>query len=108
MQTRAAGLPSSDAPTRATPVRLRGGSLHSTPRVNFMLPMTEILFIVEESAEGGYTAHAVNASIVTEADSLEELREHVRDAVRCHFDDDDVDRPKLIRLHLVRDEIIAA
>lgn len=70
--------------------------------------MTEILFIVEESDEGGYTAHAVNASIITEADSLEALREQVRDAVRCHFDDDDVNRPKLIRLHLVRDEIIAA
>jgi predicted RNase H-like HicB family nuclease len=70
--------------------------------------MTEILFIVEESDEGGYTAHAVDASIVTEADSLDELRENVRDAVRCHYDDDDVYRPKLIRLHLVRDEVIAA
>ena len=70
--------------------------------------MTEILFIVEESEEGGYKAHAVGASIVTEADTLEELREMVRDAVRCHFDDDDVDRPKAIRLHLVHDEVIAA
>ena len=95
-------------PPRGTPVRLRGAPFTPHRRVHFMLPMTEILFIVEESDEGGYTAHAVNASIVTEADSLEELREHVRDAVRCHFDDDDVDRPKLIRLHLVRDEIIAA
>ena len=70
--------------------------------------MTELLFIVEEAAEGGYVARAVGASIVTEADSLDELRETVRDAVRCHFDDDAVDRPKLIRLHLVRDEVIAA
>lgn len=68
--------------------------------------MTEILFIVEEAAEGGYIARSIQASIVTEADDLTTLRDAVRDAVRCHFDDDD--RPKMIRLHLVRDEIIAA
>jgi hypothetical protein len=70
--------------------------------------MTEILFIVEEADEGGYTARAVGASIVTEADSMEEFRETVRDAVRCHFDEGDSGRPKAIRLHLVRDEVIAA
>jgi hypothetical protein len=68
--------------------------------------MTEILFIVEEAAEGGYTARAVGASIVTEGDDLGQLREAVRDAVRCHFEESD--RPKAIRLHLVRDEVIAA
>ena len=68
--------------------------------------MTEILFIVEEAAEGGYIARSVQASIVTEADDLAALREAVRDAVRCHFDEND--RPKAIRLHLVRDEVIAA
>lgn len=68
--------------------------------------MTEILFIVEEAVEGGFTARAVGASIVTEADDIGELREAVRDAVRCHYDD--ADRPKVIRLHLVRDEVIAA
>ena len=68
--------------------------------------MTEILFIVEEAAEGGYVARAVNASIVTEADDVEQLREAVRDAVRCHYDE--ADRPTVIRLHLVRDEVIAA
>ncbi|MGH7719240.1 MAG: hypothetical protein ACREON_10395, partial [Gemmatimonadaceae bacterium] len=67
--------------------------------------MTEILFI-EEAAEGGYIARSVEASIVTEADDLAHLRDAARDAVRCHFDEDD--RPKAIRLHLVRDEIIAA
>ncbi|HEX3867686.1 MAG TPA: hypothetical protein VHV78_13075 [Gemmatimonadaceae bacterium] len=70
--------------------------------------MTEILFIVEEAEEGGYIAHAVGASIVTEGDTLEELREMVRDAVRCHFNEDDAERPKAIRLHLVHDEVIAA
>ncbi|CAN5907889.1 2-oxoisovalerate dehydrogenase E1 subunit beta [soil metagenome] len=69
--------------------------------------MTELLFIVEEAAEGGYVAHAVGASIVTEADDLDQLRVMVRDAVRCHFDED-AERPKAIRLHLVHDEVIAA
>lgn len=68
--------------------------------------MTEIVFIVEEAAEGGYTARAVGTSIFSEGDDLEQLRQAVRDAVRCHFDDGD--RPKAIRLHLVRDEVIAA
>lgn len=68
--------------------------------------MSEVVFVVEESPEGGFTAAAVTPSIVTEADSLEELREHVRDAVRCHFDEGDV--PTLIRLHFVRDEVFAA
>ena len=69
--------------------------------------MTELLFIVEEAAEGGYIAHAVGASIVTEADDLDQLRVKVRDAVRCHFDED-AERPTAIRLHMVHDEVIAA
>jgi predicted RNase H-like HicB family nuclease len=67
---------------------------------------SEIIFVVEEAAEGGYTAHALGASIVTEADTLNELREEIRDAVRCHFED--ADRPSVIRLHLVHDEVIPA
>lgn len=109
MQTWAAGTCEDRPVTPAAPVRpLTGGSLCSTLALDSMRAMTEILFIVEEAEEGGYTAHAVAASIVTEADSLDELRENVRDAVRCHFDDDDAERPKLIRLHLVKDEVIAA
>ena len=68
--------------------------------------MTEIIFLVQESPEGGYEARAASESIFTEADTLEELREMVRDAVSCHFEDEE--RPRLIRLHLVREEIIAA
>jgi hypothetical protein len=68
--------------------------------------MSEIVFVVEESPEGGFTASAVGPSIVTEADNPEDLRDRVRDAVRCHYEDTDL--PKLIRLHFVRDEIIAA
>jgi len=66
----------------------------------------EIIFVVEDSPEGGYEARALGHSIFTQADSLEELRTMVRDAVACHFEDES-DRPTLIRLHLVRDELLA-
>jgi hypothetical protein len=64
----------------------------------------EIIFIVEESPEGGYEAHSLGHSIFTEAGSFEELRTMVRDAVSCHFDEDE--RPRIIRLHFVREELI--
>jgi len=69
--------------------------------------MTEIVFIVEEDPDGGLTARAVGESIFTEADDMARLRDAVRDAVRCHFENE-ATRPKLIRLHSVRDEVIAA
>ena len=68
--------------------------------------MSEIHFIVEESPEGGYLAHAVGTAIFTEADGLSSLREQVRDAVRCHYEDSS--RPSVIRLHITREEAIAA
>jgi predicted RNase H-like HicB family nuclease len=46
----------------------------------------EITFVVEESPEGGYEAHALGYSICTQGDTIEELEEMVRDAVRCHFE----------------------
>ena len=68
--------------------------------------MSEIIFTVEESPEGGFSARALGASIFTEAATLVELHERVRDAVRCHFDKGE--KPRMIRLHFVRDEVIAA
>jgi hypothetical protein len=68
--------------------------------------MTEIVFLVEEAPEGGYTARAVGESIFTEADDLDALRDMVKDAVSCHFADE-ATRPRLIRLHVVRDEVLA-
>ena len=65
---------------------------------------SEIIFLVEESPEGGYEAKALGESIYTQAESLDELRTMVQDAVRSHFDDHD--RPKMIRLHLVHDEVL--
>jgi hypothetical protein len=67
----------------------------------------EIIFVVEESPEGGYEARALGYSIFTQGESLEELRTMVRDAVTCHFDGLE-NKPSLIRLHLVKDEIIPA
>lgn len=68
--------------------------------------MTELVFLIEDAPEGGYVARALEVSIVTESDDLPSLRESIRDAVRCHFDGPDV--PSAIRLHFVRDEVIAA
>jgi len=58
--------------------------------------MNELIFVVEEAPEGGYTARALGESIFTEADDLAQLQRQVRDAVLCHFDEDE-GRPKLIR-----------
>ena len=70
-------------------------------------PIEELVFVVEEAPEGGYTARALNVSIVTEAGDLKTLREQVVDAVRCHFAED-TQRPRLIRLHMVKDEVLAS
>ncbi len=66
--------------------------------------MSEIIFIVEESKEGGFEARALDYSIYTEAEDIESLKESVKDAVLCHFDKENT--PKIIRLHLVKDELI--
>ncbi len=68
--------------------------------------MNEIIFVIEDAAEGGLTARALDHSIFTEADLMETLRAQIRDAVKCHFDEGQA--PKMIRLHFVRDEVIAA
>ncbi len=67
--------------------------------------MNEIIFLIEEAAEGGYTARALGASIFTEADNVGELHNQLRDAVQCHFDEEM--QPKMIRLHFVHEEVIA-
>jgi len=68
--------------------------------------MNEIVFLVEEDSEGGYTARALGESIFTQADDLSALRESIRDAVQCHFPDLE-DRPRTVRLHEVRDEVFS-
>ena len=66
----------------------------------------EIIFMVEEAEEGGYTAYALGEPIVTEADTMTDLKVMVRDAVRCHFGEGK--GPAVIRLHLVKEEVISA
>lgn len=66
----------------------------------------EIIFIVEESPEIGYEARALDHAIYTEADTFEQLRFMIKDAVHCHFDEEDM--PKITRLHYIKEEIIAA
>lgn len=66
--------------------------------------MSEIIFIIETSDEGGYTARALGYSIYTEGETIEELKENVRDAVKCHFNEETL--PRIIRLHIVKDEVI--
>ncbi len=68
--------------------------------------MDEIIFVVEEAAEGGFTAHALGVSIFTEADDLQTLGIQARDAVLCHYGDRS-DRPRMIRLHYTQDDLIA-
>ena len=66
--------------------------------------MTEIIFLVEESPEGGYEARALGYSIFSDGDTMDELKHNVREAVHCHFE---TNCPKIIRLHFTKEEIIA-
>ena len=67
--------------------------------------MTEIVFLVQSEPEGGYSAQALGASVLTQAEDMPTLREVVRDASRCP---DASARPKIIRVHFVSDEVVAA
>lgn len=68
--------------------------------------MKEIIFVVDESPEGGYEARALGHSILTDGNDIEELKANVKDAVATHFDPDQM--PKVIRLHMVKEIVIAA
>ncbi len=67
---------------------------------------SENIFVVEESSEGGFEARALAYSIYTQADTLEQLKTMIRDAVSCHFEPEN--KPRVIRLHLVKDGVIPA
>jgi len=68
--------------------------------------MNELIFLVEVAPEGGWTARCLSESIFTEADSMDEMRTNIREAVRCHFDGDAT--PKVLRLHIVSEEMLVA
>lgn len=75
-------------------------------RIIYGQVMSELIFMVEEAPEGGFTARALGEAIFTEADSMDELRKQIADAVHCHFDEGKA--PRVVRLHIVREEILAA
>ncbi len=113
-----AGIPSGEgvlrlqpsAPGVAVPPQSLCPDRGSTPPATARLvplegAMQEILFVVEEAEDGSYRASAAGAAIHTEADTLEELHREIRDAVVCHFDPGQA--PSLIRLHHVRQELLA-
>ncbi len=66
--------------------------------------MKEIIFLVEESKEEGYEAKALGYSIFTEGETLEELKRNIKDAITCHFEKGNI--PRIIRLHIVKEEVI--
>lgn len=68
--------------------------------------MSKILFLVEQAPAGGFIARALGVSIFSEADTLPELHLMMQEAVHCHFDEDDM--PKIIRLHIVQEKVMAA
>ncbi len=69
--------------------------------------MSEIIFEVQEDeVDGGYNAMALGYGIHTQGDSIAELRAMVKDAVDCYFDET-MEAPQIIRLHFVRDEVLA-
>ena len=65
----------------------------------------EIIFLIEESIEGGYEARAIGQSIFTEGETYEEIKMNIKDAIKCHFEEDNM--PGIVRLHLVKDEVMA-
>jgi len=67
--------------------------------------MNEIIFLVEDSVEGGFEARALKESIFTEGETIEDLKGNIREAIRCHFEDGPI--PSVIRLHYVKEETIA-
>jgi hypothetical protein len=69
--------------------------------------MSDLVFEVTQEADGGFCAPCLNDSIVTEGGTWEELRENVREVVKAFYFDQPGPFPSTIRLHLVRDEVMA-
>lgn len=66
--------------------------------------MTEVIFLIEDAPEGGYTARALGHAVFTQGETMDELRHAVREAVACHFEAGKA--PRVIRLHYVREEVL--
>ena len=66
--------------------------------------MKEIIFILEEDPEGGFSARSLGFSIFTQGNTIDEIKKNIKDAVRCHFETEE-EIPKVIRLHQVKEEV---
>ncbi len=66
--------------------------------------MSEIIFVVEESKEGGFEARALGESIFTDGETMDELKLNIKEAIHCHMEEN---APKIVRLHFVREEVFA-
>lgn len=67
--------------------------------------VSEIIFYIEESLDGGFEARALGYDIFTDGETVEELKINIKDAIHCHFEDGE--EPRIIKLHFVREEAIA-
>ena len=67
--------------------------------------LKELIFLIEEDPEGGFNAQGLGVSIFTEADSIEELKKNIIEAIKCHYDNES-EIPKLIKLHYIKEEIL--
>ena len=78
----------------------------ATPILNHMQKrQSEVIFLVEEDSEGGYTARALGEAIFTQGEDREELHKNVREAVSCHFQPGE--GPAMIWLHFVKEEVLS-
>ena len=70
------------------------------------MSLKEVVFMVEENPEGGYAAKALGYPIFTEGDTISQLKENIKNAIKCHFDREE-DIPKIIHIRIVKEETIA-
>ncbi|TDE13845.1 2-oxoisovalerate dehydrogenase [Dyadobacter psychrotolerans] len=68
--------------------------------------MKEIVFLINEAEEGGFTAQALGESIFTDAETMNDLKKNIQEAIKFHFDNP-ADKPKIAHLHFVKDEVLA-
>ena len=89
-------------------VDLKSGQDTSRTAREHVMSASEIIFeVTEDEVDGGYSASALGYGIHTQGDSVKEIRRNVREAVDCYFDET-MAKPRIIRLHFVRDEILVA
>ena len=68
--------------------------------------MTEIIFVVREAEEGGYYAKSEGPAIFAEGDTVDELKANIRGGIECYYENSE-EKPRLVHLHFVKDEVFA-